>query len=227
MHKLGVWLSHQHSPDQQWCRQRARRTAQNMQVSTEDPMRGIAPHAASRPSSLCSNLGAAAAQANMQAPQQAALELCNDAALALLVPLGPFGPLSFLAKVALAFWPQPSQTNLHGHGSTPHVHVWCCCLLCRKPKFDLNKIPGPWKHAYPVVGNILECLRPDFHRWGPTLAQPASAHCGQQHGSLAVYIASCERALKSARWLVSMVLQPHQSSESCGQQLAHPSRCIA
>lgn len=37
-------------------------------------------------------------------------------------------------------------------------------LLCRKPKFDLDKIPGPWRSAKPVVGNILECLRPDFHR---------------------------------------------------------------
>uniref|UniRef100_A0A383W692 Cytochrome P450 n=1 Tax=Tetradesmus obliquus TaxID=3088 RepID=A0A383W692_TETOB len=36
--------------------------------------------------------------------------------------------------------------------------------LRRKPQFDLDKIPGPWTHAYPVVGNILECLRPDFHR---------------------------------------------------------------
>eukprot|EP00878_Enallax_costatus_P001345 GHUV01001492.1.p1 GENE.GHUV01001492.1~~GHUV01001492.1.p1 ORF type:complete len:559 (+),score=128.36 GHUV01001492.1:1110-2786(+) len=34
----------------------------------------------------------------------------------------------------------------------------------RKPKFDLDKIPGPWRNAKPVVGNILECLRPDFHR---------------------------------------------------------------
>jgi hypothetical protein len=25
-------------------------------------------------------------------------------------------------------------------------------------------MPGPWRKALPVVGNILECLRPDFHR---------------------------------------------------------------
>eukprot|EP00882_Tetradesmus_deserticola_P027293 GHRQ01030182.1.p1 GENE.GHRQ01030182.1~~GHRQ01030182.1.p1 ORF type:complete len:292 (+),score=107.12 GHRQ01030182.1:158-1033(+) len=36
--------------------------------------------------------------------------------------------------------------------------------LKRRPSFDLDKIPGPWTRAYPVVGNILECLRPDFHR---------------------------------------------------------------
>ena len=28
----------------------------------------------------------------------------------------------------------------------------------------MDKIPGPWRRAYPVVGNILDCLRPDFHK---------------------------------------------------------------
>lgn len=28
----------------------------------------------------------------------------------------------------------------------------------------MDKIPGPWKKALPVVGNVLECLRPDFHK---------------------------------------------------------------
>jgi len=28
----------------------------------------------------------------------------------------------------------------------------------------MDKIPGPWGRAYPVVGNLLECLRPDFHK---------------------------------------------------------------
>jgi cytochrome P450 len=35
---------------------------------------------------------------------------------------------------------------------------------CRKPTYDLDRIPGPWRYAKPVVGNILECIRPDFHR---------------------------------------------------------------
>ncbi|GBF93726.1 cytochrome P450 [Raphidocelis subcapitata] len=34
----------------------------------------------------------------------------------------------------------------------------------RRPSHDLDKIPGPWRSALPVVGNVLECLRPDFHR---------------------------------------------------------------
>jgi hypothetical protein len=34
----------------------------------------------------------------------------------------------------------------------------------RRPGYDLDKMPGPWRKALPVVGNILECLRPDFHR---------------------------------------------------------------
>lgn len=37
-------------------------------------------------------------------------------------------------------------------------------VLDSRPKYDLDKIPGPWRHAKPVVGNILECLRADFHR---------------------------------------------------------------
>lgn len=28
----------------------------------------------------------------------------------------------------------------------------------------MESIPGPWRAAYPVVGNLLECLRPDFHK---------------------------------------------------------------
>jgi hypothetical protein len=42
------------------------------------------------------------------------------------------------------------------------VHV--SLLPPRRPSYDLDKVPGPWVHAKPVVGNILECLRPDFHR---------------------------------------------------------------
>jgi hypothetical protein len=25
-------------------------------------------------------------------------------------------------------------------------------------------VPGPWTKALPLVGNVLDCLRPDFHR---------------------------------------------------------------
>ena len=28
----------------------------------------------------------------------------------------------------------------------------------------MDAIPGPWRKARPVVGNLLECLRPDFHK---------------------------------------------------------------
>ncbi|EFJ42950.1 hypothetical protein VOLCADRAFT_96865 [Volvox carteri f. nagariensis] len=34
----------------------------------------------------------------------------------------------------------------------------------RKPKYDLDLIPGPWTHALPFIGNLLQFLRPDFHR---------------------------------------------------------------
>eukprot|EP00775_Hariotina_reticulata_P012934 gene12934-13062_t len=36
--------------------------------------------------------------------------------------------------------------------------------LHRRPTYDLDNVPGPWGHAKPIVGNVLECLRPDFHR---------------------------------------------------------------
>jgi hypothetical protein len=39
-----------------------------------------------------------------------------------------------------------------------------CPLPYRKNTYDLDKLPGPWKKAYPVVGNLLDCLTPDFHR---------------------------------------------------------------
>ncbi|GBF91428.1 cytochrome P450 [Raphidocelis subcapitata] len=31
-------------------------------------------------------------------------------------------------------------------------------------KYDLDKVPGPWREGYPVVGNCLSLLSPDFHR---------------------------------------------------------------
>jgi hypothetical protein len=47
----------------------------------------------------------------------------------------------------------------------------CCCnppaaaaAVIRGNKYDLDKVPGPWKKALPLVGNVLDCLRPDFHR---------------------------------------------------------------
>jgi cytochrome P450 len=45
-----------------------------------------------------------------------------------------------------------------------HRLLRCQQYPCRKNTYDLDRIPGPWKHAWPVVGNLLECLRPDFHR---------------------------------------------------------------
>jgi hypothetical protein len=34
----------------------------------------------------------------------------------------------------------------------------------RQNKFDLDKVPGPWKKANPLLGNCLSLLSPDFHR---------------------------------------------------------------
>lgn len=33
-----------------------------------------------------------------------------------------------------------------------------------RPRHDLDLIPGPWRSALPLLGNILEVLTPDFHR---------------------------------------------------------------
>lgn len=32
-----------------------------------------------------------------------------------------------------------------------------------RSNYDLDRIPGPWRSALPVVGNVLSCLKPDFH----------------------------------------------------------------
>lgn len=52
-------------------------------------------------------------------------------------------------------------------GNTIHVGLLLIILalhaLYRRQRYDLDKIPGPWKQSLPVVGNVLECLRPDFH----------------------------------------------------------------
>jgi hypothetical protein len=43
----------------------------------------------------------------------------------------------------------------------------CCavlCAVCRKPKYDLDKMDGPYKRALPLLGNVLELLTPNFHR---------------------------------------------------------------
>lgn len=36
--------------------------------------------------------------------------------------------------------------------------------VSRRLHTDMHLIPGPWRHALPLLGNLLEVLRPDFHR---------------------------------------------------------------
>ncbi|KIZ01997.1 putative cytochrome P450 [Monoraphidium neglectum] len=36
--------------------------------------------------------------------------------------------------------------------------------LTKATKHDLDKVPGPWKKAWPLVGNAPSLLKPDFHR---------------------------------------------------------------
>eukprot|EP00877_Chromochloris_zofingiensis_P000643 jgi/Chrzof1/1057/Cz01g38220.t1 len=42
------------------------------------------------------------------------------------------------------------------------VGLWL--TVNRQRKYDLAKIPGPWTYALPILGNVVECLRPDLHR---------------------------------------------------------------
>lgn len=54
--------------------------------------------------------------------------------------------------------------RMHAFG-TPHHPPCTLHAKCRRAaRLDLDGMPGPWRRAWPVVGNILECLRPDFHR---------------------------------------------------------------
>lgn len=43
------------------------------------------------------------------------------------------------------------------------IIILCLMHPHRARLYDLDKVPGPWQQSLPVVGNVLECLRPDFH----------------------------------------------------------------
>ena len=45
----------------------------------------------------------------------------------------------------------------------------------------MDKIPGPWHTAYPIVGNLLECLRPDFHKVIKHQQSPTTCHLHMPH----------------------------------------------
>jgi len=36
--------------------------------------------------------------------------------------------------------------------------------LTRESRLDMDKVPGPWRKAWPVVGNLLDLITPDHHR---------------------------------------------------------------
>jgi hypothetical protein len=61
-------------------------------------------------------------------------------------------PQPILTRSTTATKPTPTPRRTHTH--TP-LH---------RSNHDLDRIPGPWRQALPVVGNVLGCLRPDFHR---------------------------------------------------------------
>jgi hypothetical protein len=55
--------------------------------------------------------------------------------------------------------PFPTCRNLHAA-----LTLAAAAAAARGNKYDLDKVPGPWTKALPLVGNVLDCLRPDFHR---------------------------------------------------------------
>jgi hypothetical protein len=66
----------------------------------------------------------------------------------------------------------------------------------RRTVGDMDKIPGPWKKAWPVVGNLLECLRPDFHK---VLLKWADDHGAQEAGARGAARGARRSARRAAR----------------------------
>lgn len=79
------------------------------------------------------------------------LEPSAAVALSLARPWEVASAALLLAALALALWRllQSARRLAGGAGAGGH---------------DLDAMPGPWRRAVPVLGNVPECLRPDFHR---------------------------------------------------------------
>ncbi|WIA35872.1 hypothetical protein OEZ86_004255 [Tetradesmus obliquus] len=64
----------------------------------------------------------------------------------------------------LSFLGQASLPELAIVTAIAGVLIAVLLNMRRGNKYDLDKVPGPWRKALPLVGNVLDCLRPDFHR---------------------------------------------------------------
>uniref|UniRef100_A0A383W6E6 Cytochrome P450 n=1 Tax=Tetradesmus obliquus TaxID=3088 RepID=A0A383W6E6_TETOB len=64
----------------------------------------------------------------------------------------------------LSFLGQASLPELAIVTAIAGVLITVLINMRRGNKYDLDKVPGPWRKALPLVGNVLDCLRPDFHR---------------------------------------------------------------
>lgn len=66
-----------------------------------------------------------------------------------------------LGSPALAAWPQLGSPALAVFLVAAAVAVtW----LMREDRLDMDKVPGPWRKALPVVGNLLDLITPNHHR---------------------------------------------------------------
>jgi len=98
----------------------------------------MASSAAAVATELLARLGVVASPSSLPAAPTAA------AVLAAATPLELASALVLLGALALVLW-RVLRAARGGGG-------------------DLDRIPGPWKRAVPILGNVPECLRPDFHR---------------------------------------------------------------
>jgi cytochrome P450 len=42
--------------------------------------------------------------------------------------------------------------------------AWLFLSLRKKARYDMDKMPGPWKNGLPWLGNLFDLVTPDFHR---------------------------------------------------------------
>ncbi|KAI8477013.1 MAG: cytochrome P450 [Monoraphidium minutum] len=69
--------------------------------------------------------------------------------------------MASLAVFGFADW---SELQLALAGLLGLAGIYLLANSIRRAAHDMDAIPGPWRKALPVVGNLLDCLRPDFHK---------------------------------------------------------------
>ena len=91
--------------------------------------------------------------------KQALPLLCEMPLPYLLAPLTLFCPVLMLI-------PPTAPLPLHLPPCPPCCSIYRCRLGPRRrhKSQDMDHLPGPWKQALPLLGNVLSLLRLDVHR---------------------------------------------------------------